>query len=161
RASGESCRLRTMRRVVAGAALCFVVALFSSQCSSPEPPPADSSKTPPTGPGLISSATPAGPANPAFAASPLLGAMKPIVSVKELMRDMIDPISDNIFDAVWWETTKKGLIEHRPKTDDDWDKVRVGAVTIAEGVYLLKVPRPFTPPGDVNNSTGPNPPELS
>jgi hypothetical protein len=25
----------------------------------------------------------------------------------------------------------------------------------------LKLPRPFAPPGDVNNSTGPNPPELS
>ena len=30
----------------------------------------------------------------------LWGDMKPVVSVKELMRDMIDPIADNIFDAV-------------------------------------------------------------
>src|SRR5262249_1829345 len=33
--------------------------------------------------------------------------------------------------------------------------------TIAEGVYLLKVPRPFTPPGDENNSSGPAATELS
>ena len=57
--------------------------------------------------------------------------------------------------------TKKGTIHVEPRTDDDWERVRVGAITIAEGVYLLKVPRPFTPPGDQNNSTGPNPPELS
>ena len=32
---------------------------------------------------------------------------------------------------------------------------------LAEGAYLLKVPRPFAPPGDENNSTGPDPVELS
>ena len=87
--------------------------------------------------------------------------MTPVVSVKELMENMIDPIADNIFDAVWWDNTAKGVVEHRPTTDEDWEKVRTGAVTIAEGIELLKVPRPWTPPGDVNNSLGPNPPELS
>jgi hypothetical protein len=87
--------------------------------------------------------------------------MKPVVSVKELMADMIDPLADNIFDAVWWDVTANGTVEHRPRTDDDWEKVRIGAVTMAEGIYLLKVPRPFAPPGDVNNSVGPNAPELS
>jgi hypothetical protein len=87
--------------------------------------------------------------------------MTPVVSVKELMADMIDPLADNIFDAVWWASGRNGNEEHRPQTDADWEKVRVGAVTLAEGIYLLKVPRPFAPPGDVNNSVGPNPPELS
>ena len=32
---------------------------------------------------------------------------------------------------------------------------------MAEGAYLLKVPRPWAPPGDVNNSVGPDAPELS
>jgi cytochrome c556 len=91
----------------------------------------------------------------------LIGPMKPVVSVKELMRYTIDPLADNIFDAVTWDISKKGTIQTEPKTDDDWEKVRVGAITLAEGIYLLKVPRPFTPAGDVNNSTGPNPPELS
>jgi hypothetical protein len=91
----------------------------------------------------------------------LIGPMKPVVSVKELMRYTIDPLADNIFDAVTWDISKKGTIHTEPKTDDDWEKVRVGAITLAEGIYLLKVPRPFTPAGDVNNSTGPNPPELS
>jgi len=89
------------------------------------------------------------------------GDMKPIVSVKELMQYMIDPVADNIFDAVWTDITPRGSIDHQPRTDEDWDKVKTGAVTLAEGIYLLKIPRPFTPPGDVNNSTGPNPPELS
>jgi len=87
--------------------------------------------------------------------------MKSVVSVKELMEFMIDPIADNIFDAVWWDVTPKGTVAHTPTTDEYWDKIKTGAVTLAEGIYLLKVPRPWAPPGDVNNSTGPNPPELS
>jgi hypothetical protein len=87
--------------------------------------------------------------------------MKPVVSVKELMRFTIDPLADNIFDAVTWDITKKGIAETKPTTDEDWEKVKIGAVTLAEAVYLLKVPRQFAPDGDVNNSTGPNPPELS
>jgi len=87
--------------------------------------------------------------------------MRPVVSVKELMKYTIDPIADNIFNAVRWDVTAKGVVETRPRNDDDWDKVKVGAVTLAEGIYLLKVPRPFAPPGDVNDSIGPDAPELS
>jgi hypothetical protein len=91
----------------------------------------------------------------------LWGDMKPVVSVKELMRDFIDPASDYVFDSVGTVITKTGVVEKFPRTDDDWDKVRSGAVMMAEGIYLLKVRRPFAPPGDENNSTGPDPEELS
>jgi hypothetical protein len=94
-------------------------------------------------------------------ASELWGTFKPVVSVKELMRDMLDPIADNIFDSVSIVITKQGTVETAPRTDEDWEKIRIGAVTLAEGVYLLKVPRPFAPPGDLNNSTGPDAVELS
>src|SRR5437870_8189940 len=124
-------------RLIALAVIIFLVSLASSQCSKP--------------------------AQPAPASGPprLLSEMTPVVSVKELMASMIDPVADNIFDAVWWEITPKGRVEHQPKTDEDWEKVKVGAVSLAEGIYLLKVPRPLTPPGDVNNSAGTNAPELS
>ena len=131
---------RPVRFVVALAAGVLVASVLVVGCSSsqkvnPAPPP-------PTG-------------------QHLWGDMKPVVSVKELMRDMIDPIADNIFDAVSAESSQKGTIERAPKTDADWDKIRIGAVTLAEGAYLLKVPRPFAPPGDENNSSGPEPMELS
>jgi|SRR6478672_1015438 hypothetical protein len=108
--------------------------------------------------------SPSPPANSSPATTPpqaLWGDLKPVVSVKELMRDMIDPASDYIFDAVKIVTTKKGTIETVPKTDEDWAKLRIGATTMAEGVYLLKIPRPFTPPGDNNNSSGADATELS
>jgi hypothetical protein len=98
---------------------------------------------------------------PASSATQLWGDLKPVVSVKELMRDMLDPAADNIFDAVKSVSTKNGTIDTLPRTDEDWEKIRIGAVTLAEGVYLLKIPRPFTPPGDQNNSTGPEATELS
>jgi hypothetical protein len=99
-------------------------------------------------------------APPQFAA-PLWGDLKPIVSVKELMKFMIDPVADNLFDAVGTTVTSRGTVDVEPKTEEDWDKVRTGAVSLAEGVYLLKIKRPFTPPGDENDSAGPNPVELS
>jgi hypothetical protein len=89
------------------------------------------------------------------------GELEPVVSVKELMKYMIDPVADNVFNAVGSSTTKDGTIEWEPKTDEDWDKIRVGAISLAEAADLLKVPRPFAPPGDLNNSTGPNAVELS
>ena len=121
--------------LLAAAALIYAGALVS-RCSSPKPEP-----SPP--------------------AAPVRTPMKAVVSVKELMRFTIDPIADNVFDAVSWDISKKGVVHTEPKTDEDWEKVKIGAVTLAEAIYLLKLPRPFAPPGDVNNSTGPNPPELS
>ena len=124
-------------RLMALASVLGLAALSSAVCSNPPPE------------------------RPASAVKPLIGEITPVVSVKELMEHMIDPIADNIFDAVWWDNTAKGVVEHRPTTDEDWEKVRIGATTIVEGIELLKVPRPWTPPGDVNDSLGPNPPELS
>jgi cytochrome c556 len=115
----------------------------------------------------LSACSPAKPATPPSSSTPthtqlLWGDMKPIVSVKELMRFMIDPASDNIFDAVKIVQTKSGTLERLPKTEEDWEKLRIGAVTLAEGVYLLKVPRPFAPAGDNNsNTTGPDATELT
>lgn len=93
--------------------------------------------------------------------SQLWGDMKPVVSVKELMRDLLDPLADNIFDAVSVIADRDRTIEHAPSTDEDWERIRIGATAMAEGAYLLKVRRPFAPPGDENNSQGPDAPELS
>ena len=134
-------RFRIVRSLGAQVAL-VGLALSIPACSSstPPPPPATSDRPQP---------------------QVLWGDMKPLVSVKELMKYMIDPVSDNVFDAVGTIVTKDGLVDRVPKTDEDWDKVQTGAVSLAEGIYLLKVPRPFTPPGDRNNSIGPDAVELS
>jgi hypothetical protein len=118
-------------RVVTAAGL-LVLSALASHCTSPRKP-----------------ATPA-PVD-----------LKPFVSIKELMENIIDPIADNIFDAVGTDISAKGIVETKPTTDEDWAKVRIGAVTLAEGTNLLKIPRAVAPPGDTNRSEGPNAPELS
>src|SRR5437868_1040978 len=114
----------------------LVVGFLASRCSQKPAPPA----------------APPGPA--------LLGELKATVSVKELMEGEIDPIADNMLGAVGTSVTKKGVEEIAPKSDEDWAKVRQGGVTLAEAANLLKIARPFAPPGDLNNSGGPDAPEL-
>ena len=133
--------MRTLNTFVS---LVSIVVATSSCSSSP------SSSIPPSG------STPAAPAP-----QKLWGDMKPVVSVKELMRDLIDPLSDNIFESVAIIKDKHGTVERKPTTQEDWDRIRIGATTMAEAAYLLKVPRPFAPPGDLNNSVGPRAVELS
>ena len=74
---------------------------------------------------------------------------------------MIDPLADNIFDAVGVTIENSVAVEHTPKTDEDWERIRIGATTLAEGAYLLKMVRPFAPAGDLNDSAGPDAAELS
>lgn len=135
-------------------AVVSIVGALAAACSSSQSAPADQSH---------STTKPASSSNrpPEFLAPGLWGDLKPVVSVKELMRDLLDPIADNVFDSVKTTTTIKGIEETMPRTDEDWDKIRIGAVGLAEGVYLLKIRRPFAPPGDLNNSTGPDASELS
>ena len=109
-----------------------------------------------------SSSKPSTPAAAPHQAAAAWGEQKPVVSVKELMEYMIDPASDYVFNSVSTVIDPHGrVIETAPKTDEDWEKLRIGAVTMAEGVYLLKVKRPFAPPGDENSSVGPDATELS
>src|SRR5215467_14570040 len=82
--------------------------------------------------GAATCSKPATESTPAPARSALIAEITPVVSVKELMENMIDPLSDNIFDAVWWDNTAKGIEEHKPVTDEDWEKVKTGAVGIVE-----------------------------
>ncbi len=101
--------VRTYTNLVICAGL-FSFGVFTYACSSSKPAPAPKP------------------------AQELWGDLKPVVSVKELMRDMLDPASDYVFDSVGTFISKKGgRVEREPKTDADWDKIRIGAVTLAEG----------------------------
>jgi hypothetical protein len=98
---------------------------------------------------------------PPVQAPMLWGDVKPAVSVKELMRDFIDPIADNVFDAVSVIITKGREQNKAPRTDADWQRIQMGGVGIAESAALLRIRRPFAPAGDLNNSVGPEAVELA
>lgn len=129
------------RRLVGGAALVFATSLLFQQCSRP-----------------------AQEAGPAPAAAPAPTDMRAIVSVRELMQTIIDPLADNIFDAVGTDVTEKGVVDHRPTTDEDWAKVMQGAVALAEGTNLLKLHPRLAAPADYTfdpKERGPGAPELA
>ncbi len=65
--------------------------------------------------------------------------MEPTATVEELMRSMIDPDADAIWDAVVVEATADGIIETRPETEGDWLRLRRHALTLAEAANLLLI----------------------
>ena len=64
---------------------------------------------------------------------------QPTATVEELMRTMIDPAADAVWDAVVVDATPEGVIETVPESDGDWVRLRRHAVTLAESANLLLV----------------------
>jgi hypothetical protein len=101
----------------------------------------------------------AAPAPAPAAADP--GDLTPVLSVKELMEHIVDPISDWIFDAAVIDIGDKGVVETKPVSDEDWLRVERGAMILAEAANLLKMPRAMVPPGDKSLNDSPGGPELT
>jgi len=88
--------------------------------------------------------------------APAESALTPIVSVKELMENIIDPSADVLFDSVVTTVTAAGTVETRPTTEEDWLKVQRAALLLAEATNLLKMPRQVAPAGDQTPEGGPD-----
>src|SRR5689334_886610 len=73
--------------------------------------------------------------------------LTPVLSVKELMENIVDPQADYVFDAVGSDVTAKGVVDIKPTTDDDWTKIQRGAYVLAESSNLLKMTRKMAPAG--------------
>ena len=79
----------------------------------------------------------------------------PTATIKDLMQSVVDVNADVVWLAVTAESTAKGLIEHKPKTDEDWTKVRHGAVSLSEAANLLMIPgRRVARPGEKSETPG-------
>jgi hypothetical protein len=64
---------------------------------------------------------------------------KPVMTVKELMRATIEPLSNDVFDAAVWVN---GVPTGVPTTDQEWEEVKDSALTLAEaGNLLMMAPR--------------------
>jgi len=71
----------------------------------------------------------------------------PDVTVKDLMLNIIDTSADVVWLSVTTVASEKGLVETRPQTDEEWTKVKQGALTLAEAANLLMIPgRRVAPP---------------
>src|SRR5436190_11078433 len=88
---------------------------------------------------------PAAPAQPASAESDY----RPVSTIKDIMDAMVDYNSDWLWDAVSIEYTAKGIIDKRPRTDDDWKEARKHAIALLEASNLLLMPgRAVARPGE-------------
>jgi hypothetical protein len=68
------------------------------------------------------------------------GEFMPQVTIIELMDSMVMPSAQVVWDAVAYDVTANGETITGPKTDEDWQKLRWSAITLAESANNLAVP---------------------
>ena len=79
----------------------------------------------------------------------------PTATIKDLMLSIIDPQADIVWNSVSTVSSEAGVVETIPKTDEDWDRVRHGAMTLAEASNLLMMPgRRVARPGEKSETPG-------
>ena len=80
---------------------------------------------------------------------------RPTSTIKDIMDSMVDPSADYLWDSVATIITKQGIDERRPRTDEDWKKVRRAAVTLVEATNLLVMDgRKVARPGEKSENPG-------
>ena len=83
-------------------------------------------------------------------------------TIKDLMQGMVDPAADVLWEAVATDITAAGVVDKRPRTDEEWAAVQSSALMLVEVPNLLKMPgRKVARPGETTQSEGPDAPELS
>ena len=76
-------------------------------------------------------------------------------TIEELMRHMVDPAADAIWESVVTDVTSEGIVEHVPETEDDWALLRGHALTLVESTNLLLMPgRPVAAAGSRSEMPG-------
>ena len=79
----------------------------------------------------------------------------PSSTIKDLMQFVIDPSADAVWLSVTTVISAGGTVETEPKTDEDWARVRSGAVTLIEAANLLMMPgRRVARPGEKSEAPG-------
>ena len=58
-------------------------------------------------------------------------------SIHDIMLSMVDPSADDLWESVSTVSTLDGVIENRPRTDKDWENLRLKAITLIEATNLL------------------------
>ena len=92
---------------------------------------------------------------PAARAAPAEPTYLPTATIKDLMLSIVDPSADVVWLSVTTIVDEKGLVETMPKTDEEWKKVRQGAIALAEAANLLKMPgRRVAQPGEKSDTPG-------
>ena len=99
-------------------------------CKTPPPPPA---QTP-------------DPTQPQYA---------PTATIKDIMLSIVDPSADAVWLSVTTVQSSAGTVDTAPKNDEEWQKVRQGAIALTEAANLLMMPgRHVARPGEKSEAPG-------
>jgi hypothetical protein len=79
----------------------------------------------------------------------------PQATIKDLMLGLVDTSADTVWLSVTTTVGDKGVVEVRPKNDEEWMEVRYGALRLAEAANLLMIPgRRVALPGEKSVAPG-------
>ena len=79
----------------------------------------------------------------------------PTATIKDLMQSVVDPNADVVWQSVTTVQSSKGTVDTAPKTNEEWVKVRHGAIALTEAANLLMVPgRHVARPGEKSETPG-------
>ena len=85
----------------------------------------------------------------------------PAATIREIMDSMMMPTADAMWDSVAYIATADYIIDAKPETEEDWQKLRWSAVTMAEAANALLIPgRRVDQPGVVADSPEELDPEV-
>jgi hypothetical protein len=86
-------------------------------------------------------------------ATPLV--FPPEATVRDLMAGLIDTSADAVWLSVMTTVSKEGVIETRPRNEEEWAQVRYGALRLVESANLLMIPgRRMARPGEKSIAPG-------
>ena len=97
---------------------------------------------------VIAGARQARRAPAAAAAAPATVAVVPLASVKQIMKGIVGPSTQAVFDAVTTEVTKEGIKETAPQTDAEWETLGNHAAALAESGNMMLVGNRVVDQGD-------------
>ena len=76
-------------------------------------------------------------------------------TIKEVMKSMVEPAADTLWNSVATNVTETGTEVKVPKDDKDWVNVRREAIVLIEAMNLIAMPaRHMAPPGTKSDNPG-------
>jgi hypothetical protein len=76
-------------------------------------------------------------------------------TVKEVMKSMVEPAADTLWNSVATNVTTTGTEVKAPQNDKDWLNVRREAIVLIEAMNLVTMPaRHMAPPGTKSDNPG-------
>ena len=76
-------------------------------------------------------------------------------TIKEVMKSMVEPAADTLWNSVATNVTTTGTEVKAPQNDKDWVNVRREAIVLIEAMNLITMPeRHIAPPGTKSDNPG-------